>query len=290
MAHTSPMLSRRWLINYVLILLIIVFSYIGNKFNVQTGYQPDNRIIGLKVADIKSISMQTADSTIKLSKIGLSWQIDTPVRWFATNIAVERIIDIVNAKTDSKLPNSEIDPATLGLQFPKAVLSLNDRQITFGGTNKIGERRYLQINDTVFLVRDRYLPFITQGVSGLLDRRLLPQAIALKSLKLADVKIEKQQGNIWAPDKAGLTTDQATQIVTNWQTLEASRIQFYHGDVTPKQKIIALPEQGGEIEFHLLSIAPQLVIARPDLGIEYRFKERYYYGLLAAAKDESITD
>ncbi len=290
MARSSPMISRRWLINYVLILLIIVFTYIGNKYNVETGYQSDDRITSLKAADITSIAIQTADRSMKLSKINGSWQIKEPVLWYANNIAVERIIDIVNAQTDSMLPISEIDPSTLGLQFPKAILSLNNKQITFGATNKIGERRYLQIDDAVYLLKDRYLPFITQDISGLLDRRLLPRALALKSLTLADVKIETQQGNSWAADSGSLTGKQADQIIANWQSLNASHIKYYQGNVTPKQKIIALLEQGGEIEFHVLSIAPQLVIARPDLGIEYYFKEQSYYGLLAAANDESTTD
>ena len=290
MARTNPMISRRWLINYLLILLIIVFTYIGNRYSVQTGYQQDNKITSLKAADIMSISIQTADAGMKLSKNGVSWQIDEPVLWYANNIAVERIIDIVNAQTDSKLPISEIDPAALGLQFPKAILSLNNTQITFGATNNIGERRYLLIDDTVYLLQDRYLPFITQGITGLLDRRLLPRALALKSLKLSDVKIDKQEENVWVPDSGSLTEKQAGQIIENWQTLEAQRIQHYRIDQTPKQKVTAKLEQGGEIEFYVLAITPQLVIARSDLGLQYHFQEKNYYGLLAATKDESRTD
>lgn len=290
MARTNPMISRRWLINYLLILLIIVFTYIGNRYSVQTGYQQDNKITSLKAADIMSISIQTADAGMKLSKNGVSWQIDEPVLWYANNIAVERIIDIVNAQTDSKLPISEIDPAALGLQFPKAILSLNNTQITFGATNNIGERRYLLIDDTVYLLQDRYLPFITQGITGLLDRRLLPRALALKSLKLSDVKIDKQEENVWVPDSGSLTAKQAGQIIENWQTLEAQRIQHYRIDQTPKQKVTAKLEQGGEIEFYVLAITPQLVIARSDLGLQYHFQEKNYYGLLAATKDESRTD
>ncbi len=35
------MLSRRWIINYVLIILIIVFTYIGNRYDVKTGFQAE---------------------------------------------------------------------------------------------------------------------------------------------------------------------------------------------------------------------------------------------------------
>ncbi len=290
MVNSGKMISRRWLINFVLILLIIVFTYIGSKYNEQSGYQPDNRITDLKAADINSILIKTADTSINLSKVDGIWHIKTPVLWYADNVTVERIIDIVNAQTDSKLPVSEIDPATIGLQFPKAILRLNDIQLTFGTTNNIGERRYVQIDETVYLLKDRYLPFMTQGVSGLLDRRLLPRVLPLKSLKLPELALEKQQGNVWTADSTGLTDEQATQIIENWQTQQSQRIEHYRADHTPKQKVTAVLETGSEIEFDVLAMAPKLVIARADLGFEYHFKEQKYYGLLAAAQNESGTD
>lgn len=283
------MISRRWLINYVLILLIVVFTYIGNKYNVQSGYQPDNRITKLKAQEITSIGIQTADISLQLSKADGNWQFDSPIIWYASNIAVERILNIVNAKTDSRLPSNEIDLSTLGLQFPKAILKLNDRQFLFGATNNIGERRYILIDDTVFLLKDRYLPFITQGINGLIDRRLMPKALPLKSLALADFNINKNESAEWMSDNPELTSDQASQILNNWQSLEANRIQTYQSEQIPKQKIVATLETGGEIEYYLLAISPQLVIARPVLGLQYHFNESHYYGLLAAPKNETST-
>lgn len=290
MARKNPMVSRRWLINYVLILLIIVFTYIGNKYNVQTGYQADDGIISLKAADIDSVTIRTADSGMKLIKSAGRWIFDDPLNWYANNIAIERIIDIVNARTDSKLPSNEIDLSTLGLQFPKAILGLNDQQIAFGATNNIGERRYLLVNDNVYLLKDRYLPFITQGIHGLLDRRLLPRALSVESLKLPDQTISKLPDSGWGSDNAALSAAQAARIIDNWQALEASRIQQYRQQITPKQKITAIIDQHNEIEFYVISISPQLIIARADLGIEYHFKEKHYYGLLAAEKHESTAD
>lgn len=286
MASKSPMISKRWLINYVLILLIGVFTFIGNRYNVQTGFQPDNRITELKAQDITAIGIQSADASLQLSKVDGNWQFDSPIIWYANNIAVERILDIVNAQTDSRLPGGEIDLSTLGLQFPKAILKLNEKQFLFGATNNIGERRYLQIDDTVYLLKDRYLPFISQGISGLLDRRLLPRSLALQSLALAEIKINKNNSGDWLSDNKNLSSEQAKQVINNWQKLEAKRIQPYQSRQTPKQKVLALLEQDRKIEFYILTITPELIIARPDLGLQYHFNESSYYGLLAAPKDE----
>jgi len=289
MARGSPMISRRWLINYVLILLICVFTYVGNRYNVQTGYRDDKHITQLKAQDITNIDIQTTDTSLHLSKIKGHWQIDTPVVWYANNITVERIVDIVNAQTDSRLSISEIDLSTLGLQYPKAILRLNNKQFLFGATNNIGERRYLQIDDTVYLLADRYLPFITQGISGLVDRRLLPKTLPLRSITFNEFRISKNDSGDWISDNAQLSTDQVNKLLSNWQTIEASHIQKYLPDKAPKQRVTARLEHGDAIDFYVLAITPQLVIARPDLGLQYYFNESQYYGLLAAPKNEITT-
>ena len=287
MANKSPMISKRWLINYVLILLIVVFTYIGNRYNVQTGYQPHNRISTLKPQDIEQIRIQTADGSIQLSKSGTNWQFDSPVQWYANNITIERIVDLVNAETDSRLPASEIDMSTLGLRFPKAILKLNETEFLFGATNNIGERRYLLYGDTVFLLADKYLPFISQGVSGLIDRRLLPRSLSLQSLKLSASTLEKSSELTWRSSNDSINEAQAGQIINQWQTLESTQIKTYQAGQTPIQKIIARLDNSGEIEFYLLAITPKIIIARPDLGLQYHFNKDHYYGLLAAPKDET---
>ncbi len=261
------MMSKRWLINYVLIVLVVVFSYIGNKYNVQPGYQPNNRISQLKPQNINLVSIQTADKTIHLRKSETRWQIEDPIQWYANNIAVERIIGIVNSQTDSRLPSNEIDLSTLGLQFPSAVLTLNQTEFVLGATNNIGKRRYILTEDTVFLIDDRHLPFITQGLTGLLDRRLLPSALSVNSISLGSQVLNKE-------------------IQANWQNLEAKHIQTYQSGATPQQKLVAALDNEEQIEFYLLSIKPEIVISRPDLGVQYHFGESSYYQLLASDENQ----
>ncbi|MCP4488045.1 MAG: DUF4340 domain-containing protein [Gammaproteobacteria bacterium] len=264
---SHPMMSKRWLINYVLIFLVVVFSYIGNKYNVQPGYQEGNRISQMKAQDINQLSIKTADQTIRLHKSATRWQIEDPIHWYANNIAVERIIGIVNSQTDSRLPNNEIDISTLGLQFPSAILTLNQTEFVFGTTNNIGNRRYVLIENTVFLIDDRHLPFITQGLTGLLDRRLLPSALSVKNINSGAQVFSRE------------TQD-------NWQSLEARHIQAYQSGTTPQQKIITTLDNEGQIEFYLLSITPEIVIARSDLGLQYHFEKNSYYQLLGSDENQ----
>jgi len=276
------MLSRRWLINFLLLVLIVIFTYIGNRYGVKIGYQPENSITNLKPEDIQTVAIQTADSNFALARKGSQWYFEKPFRWPANSITLERLISIVNNETESKLTAAEIDLGPLGLQFPGAIMTVNNTRILFGATNNIGKRRYIMVGSTVFLLPDLHLHFITQGIGGLVDRRLLPRSISINSLKLAGLSLGKNEDGEWQSDTSGnVEVDRLTQLIDNWQTLDAGSIKIYNKNEIPLQKIIVGLEDGSEIEFYLMSIKPELIIARPDLGLQYHFGEKQYYDFLS---------
>jgi hypothetical protein len=284
------LMSKRWLINYALIILVILFTYIGNRFDVETGYNPQSRITSLILQDINRLSIQTADDNINLTRANGQWAIVSPIHWLANNITIERILGIASSETDSKLPSSEIDLSTIGLQFPKAILSLNDTRIHFGATNQIGERRYLLVHSTVFLLPDLHLPFITSGINNLIDQRLLPRSLALTSLQLGPLEITQTNTGGWQDSKNTSGPDQLNSLIRNWQTLPASRIRSFKKKAAPLQKIIAGLDNGNEVEFFLMSIKPEIIFARPDLGLQYHFNKDHYYNLLAVKQNDVSTN
>ena len=282
------MLSRRWLINFGLLTLIIVFTYIGNRYDVETGFNPVNRITTLNAADIDSVSIKTADESLDLQRISGSWHITSPIRWPANNINVERMLSITQVETESRLPVAEIDLSIVGLQFPRVMLQLNDTSILFGGTNNVGNRRYAMIDATVYLLPDLHLPFISQGLLGIVDRRLLPASEKLQSLKLPEYELTRSDNGAWRiVDSEQFSSDKLNNLVGNWQRLQASRVRIYQGGSTPRQKVIARLGDGRLHEFYVISISPEIIIAHPQIGLQYHFNESYYYQLLSLRDDEN---
>ncbi len=279
------MISKRWLINFLLIMLIILLTYIGNRYEVQTGFQTKDTISSLKLQDIKRIAIQTADQSFMLRRTSTQWYFESPIEWPANNITMERLLSIAKTEFESSLPADEIDLATVGLQFPTAILTLNDTRFLFGATNNIGNRRYVMTGPTIYLIPDIHLSFFTPGLPGLVDRRLLPRSLALGNLNLGKFSLSKSSNGSWQEDGGAFTPDRINSLVNNWQTLEASSIKPYQKSNTPIRKITAALEDGSEIEFFLMSISPEIVIARPDLGLQYHFAESRFYGLLAVAQE-----
>lgn len=281
------MLSRRWIINYVLIILIIVFTYIGNRYDVKTGFQTEKTLSPLRPAEVESMEIQTADESIALRRLGQAWSLEAPIQWPANQINVARLLEIVDTPIESSLPADEIDLSALGLEFPRARLRLNQQSILFGETNNIGQRRYVMIDSTVYLLPDIHLPFISQGLAGLVDRRLLPRSLGLSSLSLPDFELTRDGNDGWQADDDRLDEERLAELVADWQGLEAARVQPYRAGATPREKITARLEDQRELEFFLMSIEPEIVIANPELGLQYHFGDEFYYRLIALREDEN---
>ena len=282
------MLSRRWIINFLLVIMILLFSYIGNRYDVQPGYQTDNRIIRLDADQVSSISIETARESLSLQRDSNGWSIDSPIQWPANNNNINHLLDITRQQTESRLAADEVDLSTLGLRFPQASLRLNDTEIVFGATNNIGERRYLLIDSTVYLIPDIHLAFISQGLTGLVDRRLLPDSLNLISLKLPGWKLIRDSEGSWQlADTNSHSKDSPLDLIKNWQGIEASVVKPINSQVTPQQKFVAQFDNGQTQEFFLMSIEPEIVIANPAIGMQYHFSADFYYQLISLRKNEN---
>lgn len=276
-------MSKRMLINYLLLILIIIFTWIGIKYPITEDQKINrNAITTLKAKNITDIKIETADDTIIIKKQGTGWSIQSPINWFANNIAVERLTTLASVEPQSKLPKKQIDLSSLGLRIPKAVVTLNNKSIYFGDTNRIGNRRYLMVEPNVYLASDIHYIYINQGLSGLLDNRLLPSKLELAELKFPGFKLYKVN-SAWTTDLADKPAQDVTQLVNNWQQKQAG-IKPYDKALAPLHKIKASLQNGNEIEFYVLTIKPEIIIARPDLNFQYHFPDHQYYELLSLDK------
>ena len=278
-------MSKRWLINYLLIFLIILFGWLGKP--ITDPETVTKSILSAEPQDIKEIRIETKNEVLTFKKPLTRWYFTSPIKWPASDVNLNRIASLVNLEPHSSLPSSEIDISTLGLRFPNTVITLNKDVIVFGDSNQIGSRRYLLVNDTVHLVADNHLPLTTAGLTGFINKSLLPKPITLTQLKLPQFTLSRTDSASWSVDKPveGYSADQSNQLINNWQTLESTNIKPYENKSTPLKKIIAQTSDG-EIEFYLLSIQPEVVLARADLGVEYHFDDSYYYDLFSLQKQK----
>jgi hypothetical protein len=270
----------RWILNYLLFVLIILFTWIGIKYPIDPAQRPASNVLtSIKPADVNRIRIETADGMTELSRVQNRWMLNQPIDWYANNITAERLASLAAFEYQSKLPSNQIDLSTLGLTLPRAVVSLNTQSIAFGATNQIGNRRYLLTEGEIYLISDLHYPIINLGLPALVDERLLPAGLEITRLTLPGLDMHLgQQG--WSTADPSPNSEQLAQLVNRWQRSEASAIKPYQPGLTPLFRIGAETVRGS-VDFFVLSIKPEIIIANPALGLQYHFPDHQYYELLA---------
>jgi hypothetical protein len=279
-------LSRRWLVNCALILVIVVLAWTSSHFAAESEEKSSPRISSLKTQDVARIELQVDALQLTLQRDANGWRITAPVDWPADADNVERLLSILKLESSVLAELADVDPQALGLQPPKATLRLNDTTLAFGATNNIGGRRYILIESRLYLVPDIHLAFAAQGMPGIVDRRLLPGRSDVTALGLPELEISRNNEGQWQSSRGAATTQaQLELLVGNWQAMPASRITRFDVGSSAGEPIEVRFADGRRIDFLLLSRAPEIVIANPSIGLQYHFRASLYDQLIAPAAD-----
>ena len=276
------MLSRRWLINCALIVVIAALAWAGLRFDTGPEEKSSPRISSLKVEEINQVELQLDELKLRLQRVDNGWRITAPIDWPADAANVERLLSILKLESSALAELADVDPQALGLQPPKASLRLNDTILLFGATNNIGGRRYLLIESSLYLLPDVHLAFAAQGLLGVVDRRLLPEPFDITALRLPGLELRLDSGGQWqSSGEAATPQEQLELLVDNWQALPAGRIHPFDPDSDTGELIEARFADGQHIEFRLLATKPEIIIANPRIGLKYHFRASFYDQLVA---------
>lgn len=275
------MLSRRWIVNATLIVLIAVLTYVGLGFDEGSDDGRGPGISDLRPADITRVGIQTGDVQLELRRDADGWRIESPIDWPAYDANVERLLSIVNVNTSPLGDAAELELDTLGLDPPSTSLRFNDTRLLFGAINNIGQRRYLLIDSTLYLIPDFHLAFVAQGLPGMVDRRMLPKRDPVARLQLPEFEITRDEDDRFRSSHTPeFTQAQLRQLIDNWQGLQASRVKRFDSGADALLTIEARLAGGRVINFLLLSVTPEIVIANPQIGLQYHFRANYYNQLI----------
>jgi len=281
-------LSKRWIVNALLVALIVGLSLVGIFFEPSATVEKKLAISQLTADEVDTIDIETGNLQLRLQRVNDGWDIESPINWPAQENNVRRLLSILKIEADPLADSADVDLAALGLKQPKASMRFNGVPLLFGATNNIGERRYAMLDEKLYLLPDVHLVFVNQGLAGLIDRRLLPGPSGIVSLRLPDLEISLDENDLWRSNQA-IEFPQASllRLVDNWRTLQATRISNFDLELPPRQLIEIELADGEVIEFLLMSEDPEIIIAHPNLGLQYHFRRDYRDQLITLRADAS---
>jgi hypothetical protein len=263
-------MNKRTLLN--LSLLVIVLVLIGVVvFAPEEELEQAPPLTELKKADIVRIDISRPEQpSILLEKNAEQWEIIEPYNVTANNFKVEALLGLVETPSHAQYPLQDGDKVKFGFDKPVAWVNFNDElTIAFGNSEPISNNRYVLIGDQLHLITDTFYYQLGVKAHTLVDHGLLPRNAKLEELALPDMTLSFVTGAwIVEPKQAHDSTDSAIQLIDEWRNSQAVSVAPL--EKTPAQKTITARFRAGPaIRFELRHTDSGIILARPDIGLQY---------------------
>jgi len=260
-----------------LILLLVLLTFIGFYLSNKNKIAETQRLTSLSLDEINNIQIPRDGKTniVLLKKTspdgGTIWHMLKPYPIKAHQFRVNTLLGLSQTPIDESFDSSTLNLNHYALDKPRARIIFNDTEISFGKTNPLNNKRYLNTGNKLVLISDETYPLVSSQPATFVDLMLLPEK-NINALALADLQIERTEDTRWisssdeAPTNA-LTPDQVQTVLQNWRSAQAFAVHKY----MPRKKLgmIRVSFEDSMINFELSDDDPWLILARPDLGIEY---------------------
>ncbi len=200
------------------------------------------------------------------------WLVTSPLQYPADQYRTDSLLRVTTIKSLGSFAAEPQKLAAYNLAESRVSLTLNgDTTIVFGGSTPLDHRRYVMVNERVHLIADTLYYHLIGNYPTFLRKQLLNEGSRIEAITLPELSV-KWQDDRWqlSPEPEAFSADQVTQLLDQWRLASALEIRPY--DNNPGEKItIKITGEEQPLELLLTSHEPDLVIARPVLGIQYHF-------------------
>lgn len=273
-------MKPRLLLNLAMFAIVILLGYFAFGTDEDTAL---HQISTLKIKDIDSIEIAHRDRYIVLKKQDDRWRMTRPINIEANDFRIGTLLKVLKTTSHASYDITEVNLASLKLDRPVTTLRLNDTLFEFGSSNPINRLRYLKVGNRVHMIDDNLYPLVSSQIGTLVALNVLPDDAVISRLDLPELSLKKD-GARWrsSPEDAELSTDDINQLVENWKTSQAFGVHNYLerkqlGNITIDYTVDNITTQA---HFVITDTDPWLIIARPELDIEYHFDTGMYDKLL----------
>lgn len=185
-ANDARRIPRRTIVNamlYVGVLALALITYYDYRGNA-----PTPSVQALVPMEITALNVHRPGyQTIGLERLADHWVLHTPIKRAAVGTRVEALLSLIQLNSELGYDANELDLAELGLGTPVASIhfSADAGSITvlLGAKGPNNVRRYVQIEQRVWLLDDVFLPLLNGGLNSFAQRDLLAAGSSYCTLK-----------------------------------------------------------------------------------------------------------
>ena len=270
-----------------LILLAVVIALITLINLSQEKITQLDQLTNEATDSISNIVIKRKNNTVTLSKQNTDrnnsqWKITQPVSVAANAFRINSLLKIINAPIHSQYATNEIDLRKIGLENAATSIQLDQTIIYFGITNPATNLRYVQMDSTVYTIEDVYYPLINSHHSTLVSFSLLPPESQIEKLILPNKTIQQDEKNRWKSSD-NTPADDVSKTLDLWKNSQAFGVHEYMQRENLGEITIHLKQRNKPMHFIVTDTAPWLIIARPEIGLEYHLEIESYAELIKPA-------
>ena len=270
-------MSKINILNLVLSIIVITLAiviYYSEEPNIQL-----DRLTDSDVNSINSIIIQNNKNEATLIKKTERWEFTQPISVAANNFRINSLLKLLNAPVHNQYPIDEVNLADTGLEKSATKISFDGQEITFGIDNAATGLRYIQLNNYVYTIEDVYYPLISSNFSTLVSFNLLPNDSHIKKLILKNQTITKDSPGLWQSN-IDMTADNINKAIDDWKHAQAFGVHEYIKREELGEVFIYLENEQEPITYIIADDDPWLILARPELGLEYHLNIEAYNNLI----------
>jgi hypothetical protein len=273
------MLSRTLLNITLLIMVALLAIYVFTSDTKQHEKQSSALLVPLSPVDVDRIIIRHNQRIIELNKEESKWHMLKPISIDANSFRIDTLLKMLEGSSHASYPVSELDLGKYGLEEADTAISFNDHTIDFGIVNPVNGYRYVRSGNKVHLIDDHFYPLVSSQTGTLVSRELLHSDAVIEKLQLPQHTLYRGEDGSWHSSE-NLDPDVINEVIYHWQNSQAFGVHNYMQREPQVEINVLLAGNDQPIRFYVTDTDPWLIIARPDLDIEYHFNLEFYDRLL----------
>jgi len=138
--------------------LIIILAILGGSVFLFEANNSSETLTSLNPKNIVQIKIESTDKKpIIILKENSRWRIvKQEISTYANEEIINKILALSQTDSIRSFPAISAELFKYQLDNPKLILSLNNLEIKFGHIQPLNNQRYLQIDDTIHLIKDDF--------------------------------------------------------------------------------------------------------------------------------------
>ena len=234
---------------------------------------PAVTLIQLKAAQVRDIRISLpGHAPTELTRGERGWQMTTPLSMPADPNLVRTLLDTLDVTSDKYFPAAGAALAQYGLDKPRAELRLNGVEYAFGGMQPVDNQQYVLTDGQIYLVNPLLFYRVAHDAYWWVDKGLLPIGSHITAMQLPQATLTMDKHGAWqlAPADASVSADAIQKLLDAWQKDLAVGVAPIGKAAAEDEVSISIAGSDKPLRFAILKDPDFLVLARPDLKLEYQ--------------------